>query len=173
MLSTHPATGLRKLATQLLNAIFLLTTAFMLLKSFGVIANCSSPIVVVLSESMKPAMLRGDLIVLWNRGSGINIGDIVVYHVEGRDIPIVHRVIRRFGGGADPLRFLTNGDNNIADDTELYAPGQEFLSRGDVAGSVIGCIPYVGYITIAFNDFPWLKTLMVGLVGLSALIQRG
>lgn len=27
------------------------------------------------------------------------IGEVVVYNVRGKDIPIVHRVVRRFGGG--------------------------------------------------------------------------
>ena len=27
------------------------------------------------------------------------MGEVVVYNVRGKDIPIVHRVIRRFGGG--------------------------------------------------------------------------
>jgi signal peptidase len=63
---------------------------------------------VVLSESMEPAMHRGDLIVLWTRGSDTSVGQIVVYNVEGRDVPIVLegravpivlRVVKRFGGG--------------------------------------------------------------------------
>ena len=27
------------------------------------------------------------------------IGEIVVYNVKDKDIPIVHRVVRRYGGG--------------------------------------------------------------------------
>jgi len=27
------------------------------------------------------------------------IGEVVVYNVKGKDIPIVHRVVRRYGGG--------------------------------------------------------------------------
>lgn len=27
------------------------------------------------------------------------LGEVVVYNVRGKDIPIVHRVVRRFGGG--------------------------------------------------------------------------
>jgi signal peptidase len=27
------------------------------------------------------------------------VGEVVVYNVRGKDIPIVHRVIRKFGGG--------------------------------------------------------------------------
>src|SRR4051812_44499915 len=93
--TSHP----RKLAAQILNFAFVLSTAFMMFKGLAVIADCPSPIVVVLSGSMEPAMQRGDLIVLWNRGRDLNIGDVVVYNVKGRDIPIVHRIIKRFEGG--------------------------------------------------------------------------
>ena len=47
------------------------------------------------SESMSPAFHRGDLLFLTNDPNGIdNVGDIVVYKVKGRDIPIVHRIIK-------------------------------------------------------------------------------
>jgi len=38
--------------------------------------------------------------------------------------------------------FFAKGDNNLADDTELYARGQDHLSRKeDIVGSVRGYIP--------------------------------
>jgi len=91
----------RHLASQLLNFALILSTAFMLWKGLSVAADSPSPIVVVLSESMEPAFWRGDLLFLWNRGrhTQTQIGDVVVYNVKGKDIPIVHRVVRRFGGG--------------------------------------------------------------------------
>ena len=75
-------------------------------------SDLESPIVVVLSGSMEPAFYRGDLLflyhdreVFWNRKIGlliwitnqapIDAGEIVVFKIEGRDIPIVHRVIKR------------------------------------------------------------------------------
>lgn len=69
---------------------------------------------VVGTYSMEPAFQRGDLLFLWNRNlemnfagpapapgaqfPGTNVGEIVVYNVEGKDIPIVHRVMRRHKG---------------------------------------------------------------------------
>jgi signal peptidase I len=49
---------------------------------------------------MEPAFQRGDLLFLGNRGQDTKVGEIVVYNVKGKDIPIVHRVVRRFGGGS-------------------------------------------------------------------------
>ena len=47
------------------------------------------------SGSMEPAFYRGDLLFLTNyKEEPIRAGDIVVFKVEGRDIPIVHRVLK-------------------------------------------------------------------------------
>jgi signal peptidase len=72
-----------------------------------------------------------------------------------------------------PLKLLTKGDNNAADDTELYAPGQRYLNREeDVIGNVIGYIPAVGYVTIMLSEHPWLKSVMLGMMGLMVVLQR-
>jgi signal peptidase len=72
-----------------------------------------------------------------------------------------------------PLRLLTKGDNNLADDTELYAQGQSFLNRKeDVIGSVVGFIPFVGYVTILLSEHPWLKQVMLGIMGVMVVLQR-
>lgn len=43
--------------------------------------------------------------------------------------------------------LLVQGDNNLSDDTELYAEGDDFLNRKeDIVGSVRGYIPMV-YVT--------------------------
>ena len=89
----------RQLLSQTLNFALVLSTAFMLWKFLSVLTDSPSPIVVVLSGSMEPAFQRGDLLFLWNRWKDTNVGEVVVYNVKGKDIPIVHRVVRRFGGG--------------------------------------------------------------------------
>ena len=91
----------RQLLLQVLNFALVLSTAFMLWKGLSVASNSPSPIVVVLSGSMEPAFQRGDLLFLWNRNlmEETQVGEIVVYNVKGKDIPIVHRVVRKFGGG--------------------------------------------------------------------------
>lgn len=71
-----------------------------------------------------------------------------------------------------PTKYLTKGDNNVADDTELYAQGQSYLERADIVGKVVGYVPWVGYVTILLADHPWLKTAVFGLMGLSAMLQR-
>ncbi|KAH6718611.1 signal peptidase-like protein complex catalytic subunit SEC11 [Leptodontidium sp. 2 PMI_412] len=163
----------RQAAAQLLNFALILSTAFMMWKGLSVIADSPSPIVVVLSGSMEPAFQRGDLLFLWNRNyfEETKVGEIVVYNVKGKDIPIVHRLVRKFGAG-DDAKLLTKGDNNVADDTELYARGQDYIERKDIIGSVVAYIPFVGYVTILLSEHPWLKTVMLGIMGLVVVLQR-
>ncbi|KAK7419688.1 Signal peptidase complex catalytic subunit [Neonectria magnoliae] len=163
----------RQAAAQLMNFALILSTAFMMWKGLSVITDSPSPIVVVLSGSMEPAFQRGDLLFLWNRNvlSETQVGEVVVYEVRDKDIPIVHRIVRKFGSG-EKAQLLTKGDNNLSDDTELYARGQDFLVRKDIIGSVVGFLPFVGYVTILLSEHPWLKTVMLGLMGLLVVLQR-
>ncbi|KAL1840266.1 hypothetical protein VTJ49DRAFT_644 [Mycothermus thermophilus] len=163
----------RQAAAQLLNFGLILSTAFMMWKGLSVVTDSPSPIVVVLSGSMEPAFQRGDLLLLWNRNlfEETNVGEVVVYNVKGKDIPIVHRIVRKFGSGPD-AKLLTKGDNNAADDTELYARGQDYLTRKDIVGSVVAYMPFVGYVTIMLSEHPWLKTVMLGIMGLVVVLQR-
>ena len=72
-----------------------------------------------------------------------------------------------------PLKLLTKGDNNLADDTELYARGQDYLTRSeDIIGSVVGYVPFVGYVTILLSEHPWLKKVLLGLMGVMVVLQR-
>ncbi|KAF2998339.1 Signal peptidase complex catalytic subunit [Neopestalotiopsis sp. 37M] len=163
----------RQMAAQLLNFGLILSTAFMMWKGLSIVSDSPSPIVVVLSGSMEPAFQRGDLLFLWNRNlvAETDVGEVVVYNVKDKDIPIVHRIVRKFGTG-EHAKLLTKGDNNAADDTELYALGQDYLERQDIIGSVFAYIPFVGYVTIMLSEHPWLKTVMLGIMGLLVVLQR-
>ncbi|KAJ9117785.1 Signal peptidase complex catalytic subunit [Naganishia adeliensis] len=122
---------------------------------------------------MEPAFYRGDILFLTNPvNEQYVVGDITVYQVPGTEIPIVHRVIEtRTSSNASQL-LLTKGDNNHADDIALYAKGMQWVEREHVVGKVRGFLPYVGYLTIALNDFPQLKYALLGGLGLLMLVQR-
>lgn len=36
----------------------------------------------------------------------------------------------------------------------------------------MGYMPFVGYVTIMLSEHPWLKTVMLGLMGLVVVLQR-
>ncbi|KAE9416569.1 hypothetical protein Angca_007499, partial [Angiostrongylus cantonensis] len=146
--------NLRQLIYQGLNFAMVVSSALMIWKGLMVVTGSESPIVVVLSGSMEPAFFRGDLLLLTNDQSDpIRTGDVTVFKIEGRDIPIVHRVIK-------------------VDDRGLYAPGQMWLHRSDVVGRTKGILPYVGMVTILMNDYPKLKYAVLGLLGLFVIIHR-
>ncbi|EIN08321.1 hypothetical protein PUNSTDRAFT_87699 [Punctularia strigosozonata HHB-11173 SS5] len=176
--------GFRHVLLQLLNFASVLASGLMIWKGLGLLTNTESPIVVVLSGSMEPAFYRGDLLFLTNPAhERYHTGDITVYKVPGADIPIVHRVLETHDVvvnekgtvQASPLAseqlLLTKGDNNYIDDIELYQ-GLEWLERKHIVGKVRGFMPYIGYVTIAMNDFPQLKYALLGGLGLLALVQR-
>ena len=161
----------RKVAAQFLSFALMLSTTFMVWKCFSIITDTSSPIVVVLTGSMEPAFQRGDLLFLYNRDtvSDPAVGDIVVYNVEGNPMTIVHRIVGKWGG--NDTKFLTKGDNNYANDVGLYAKGQFYLGREHIVGKVVGYLPFVGYVTIVLSDYPWLKLVVFGAMGLMATIR--
>ena len=37
---------------------------------------------------------------------------------------------------------------------------------------VVGFFPFVGYVTILLSEHPWLKTVMLGIMGLVVVLQR-
>nr|KAF6278985.1 SEC11-like protein A, signal peptidase complex subunit [Myotis myotis] len=107
----------RQLYYQVLNFGMIVSSALMIWKGLMVVTGSESPIVVVLSGSMEPAFHRGDLLFLTNRVEDpIRVGEIVVFRIEGREIPIVHRVLKIHEKQNGHIKFLTKGDNNAVDD---------------------------------------------------------
>jgi signal peptidase I len=68
-------------------------------------------VVVVLSGSMEPAFYRGDILFLNMGRAPFRAGEVVVFNINGRDIPIVHRIIKVHekepGGKEDDVLILT------------------------------------------------------------------
>lgn len=153
--------------------ILILSGAFMCYKALSLIANTSTPVVVVLSGSMEPAFQRGDILFMWNRQSRVNVGDIVVYDTKVRNIPIVHRVLRQHASSRKQL-VLTKGDNNPLDDLDLYAYKQMYLDRAkDITGGVVKAyFPKLGYATILLTENPTLRTVVIGISLLSQLLSN-
>ncbi|XP_043752151.1 signal peptidase complex catalytic subunit SEC11C-like [Cervus elaphus] len=158
---------------QVLNFAMIVSSALMIWKGLIVLTSSESPILVVLSGSMEPAFHRGDLLFLTNfREDPIRAGEIVVFKVEGRDIPIVHRVIKVYEKDNGDIKFLTKGDNNEVDDRGLYKEGQNWLEKKDVVGCARGFLPYVGMVTIIMNDYPKLKYALLAVMGAYVLLKR-
>jgi signal peptidase I len=63
-------------------------------KTLMLVTGSESPIVVVLSGSMEPAFYRGDILFLNMGNKPLRTGEVVVYNLKNKEIPIVHRVIQ-------------------------------------------------------------------------------
>ena len=147
----------------------------MIWKFLIIITGSESPVVVVLSGSMEPGFYRGDILFLHQPSAPIAAGDIIVFNTDGREIPIVHRVIKvhqHHATNYSDVQMLTKGDNNWGDDRGLYPPGMEWLNRSHVLGKVIGFISHIGRITILLNDYVWLKYALIGTLGIFVLTSK-
>lgn len=161
------------MALQVVNLGMLLSAALIMYKMFMLISNSESPIVVVLSGSMEPGVHRGDLLLLTNydKTDRLVSGDIVVYKLPERQVPIVHRIIKVHEDAKLNIDVLSKGDNNIPDDRDLYGPSRKWLDRPMIAGRAFAFLPYAGMLTIIMNDYPQVKWVL--LLTLSALALVG
>uniref|UniRef100_A0A7S2UZN9 Signal peptidase complex catalytic subunit SEC11 n=1 Tax=Fibrocapsa japonica TaxID=94617 RepID=A0A7S2UZN9_9STRA len=162
----------RQLAFQGLNLAMIVFSALMIWKSLMVVTKSESPVVVVLSGSMEPAFQRGDILFLNNHADPLRVGEVVVFKIKDRDIPIVHRIMKVHEKPDGRVEVLTKGDNNRVDDRGLYSPGQLWLEREDILGRARGTLRYVGMVTIILNDYPLLKYVLVGIMGLFVLTNK-
>ncbi|KAK6915027.1 Peptidase S24/S26A/S26B/S26C [Dillenia turbinata] len=172
----YPSTGYEGPVAHLGHSIFtgmIVTSALIIWKALMCITGSESPVVVVLSGSMEPGFKRGDILFLHMSKDPIRAGEIVVFNVDGREIPIVHRVIkvheRQDTGEVD---VLTKGDNNYGDDRLLYAHGQLWLHRHHIMGRAVGFLPYVGWVTIIMTEKPIIKYILIGALGLLVITSK-
>lgn len=167
------ATRPRHFLTQVLNLGCIVFSALMLWKGLMFMTMSESPVVVVLSGSMEPGFYRGDILFLTKNAEHPYVpGDVVVFQIEGRDIPIVHRMMNVHEKPDGAVSVLTKGDNNQVDDRGLYAHRQLFISEKEIMGRPQAFLPYVGMVTIWLNDYPWLKYVLIGSMGFFVIIGR-
>ncbi|KAJ1676324.1 Signal peptidase complex catalytic subunit [Spiromyces aspiralis] len=120
---------------------------------------------------MEPAFYRGDILLLHNGYSPVEVGEVTVYKLKDKEVPIVHRVMKVHTNTTTNKQYLlTKGDNNVSDDRGLYNKGQLWIDRDDILGRVRGHIPYAGMATIMMNDYPKLKFVVLGGLCLMSLI---
>ncbi|KAJ6295244.1 hypothetical protein OIU78_023292 [Salix suchowensis] len=138
----------------------IVSTALIIWKALMCLTGSESPVVVVLSGSMEPGFKRGDILFLHMSEAPFRAGEIVVYNVEGKQIPIVHRVIEvHEQENSGKVDILTKGDANPADDRSLYAYGQNWLKPQQIMGRAVGFVPYAGWVTIIMTEKPIIKVV--------------
>ena len=163
----------RKSILAALNILCMVCTPLMMYDTIKVVVSSDIPVVVVMSGSMEPSFHRGDILLLEMMNPPFSSGDIPVFSIEGKDIPIVHRSISVHAGEAEEsLAILTKGDNNNLDDRGLYNRGQHFIAPKNMIGRARGFIPYFGMIPVWAADYPWLKYALLGFIAFLGFIDR-
>ena len=108
---------------------------------------------VVVSGSMEPVMYRGDIVIVDQNPSSVQVGDIVVYKATWVNEDVIHRVkeIQELPNGTTYL--ITKGDNNLVPDPyPVKYPDQVISKVVSINGQPI-IIPKIGYLTL------WIRGL--------------
>lgn len=115
---------------------------------------------VVLSGSMEPAIMTGDVaVVAPTTSSDLRVGDIITYRTPQQpDVIVTHRLISVGRDDQGRSMFETKGDANSV-------PDQVPVESGAVLGKVVYSLPKVGYlVTFARNTEG--KLALIALPGL-------
>lgn len=146
--------------------------SFLIYFILQVALNTETPVVVVVSGSMKPTLNEGDLLFV----KGINPadirngsvedknGDIIVFDAHGvwlspPDEPVVHRVVnKRYNVNRSRWEFQTKGDNNPNIDGN---PFPYWVPDYKIYGIVYGRIPWIGWVKIVLTDSGLLIPLLI------------
>ena len=110
---------------------------------------------VVVSGSMEPVMYRGDIVIVDNNPSTVQIGDIAIYRgtwPQGVPEGIIHRIIK-IEKQQNGTIMAFKGDNNPTPDPYWVYPNQIIAKVASIDGHPL-IIPKIGYISI------WFKELM-------------
>jgi len=107
---------------------------------------------VVVSGSMEPVMYRGDIVIVDQNPSSVQVGDIVVYHATWFNEPVIHRV-KEIYKTSNGTYIITKGDNNPTADPYPVKYPDQVISKVVSINSQPIIIPKVGYITL------WIRGL--------------
>jgi len=82
---------------------------------------------------------KGDIMIL-GKVDNVKVGDVIVFHVEHRADPIIHRVIEITDNG-----YTTKGDHN-----HDIADFEKEIKKENVIGKAVLRVPLLGWIKIGF-----------------------
>lgn len=99
---------------------------------------------VILTGSMEPKIMPGDIVLIEKEGSDkVGVGDVVMYYYE-EGINITHRIIEKTEKSG-VTQFVTKGDNNPVADPDI-------VNANQIKGRVIGKIPKIGKLVLLMRN---------------------
>ncbi len=139
--------------------------AFAINMVLGHALSTDMPVVAVESNSMVPTFYQGDILIIQGVRNPedyrklLKVGDIIVFSVEGREVPIVHRIKQINPDGS----FQTKGD--AACETCQH-PFEKHIEPEQIHGKVIMIIPYLGWVKIGVTEYviPFMANNIVFVV---------
>jgi signal peptidase I len=145
---------------EILQAAIVLLIAVFLANALIPFATGSEKPLIVLSGSMVPVMMPGDMIVIKSIDPNeLKVGDVLAFHPPKSkpNTLVTHRIISLEEG--DERLFKTRGDANNAED--------EFkVSASNAVGKLIFVIPFAGYLPEASKN----KNIFAFMVIIPALL---
>jgi len=135
----------------------------------GQALSTDMPVVAVESNSMVPTFYQGDILIIQGArqpedyNNLLKIGDVIVFSVEGRDVPIVHRIREINPDGS----FQTQGDANTG-----QHPFEKHIVPEQIHGKLVMVIPYLGWVKIGVTEYilPFLLKNVILVVVLGATV---
>jgi signal peptidase len=124
--------------------------AFAVNTVLGQALSTDMPVVAVESNSMVPTFSQGDILIIQGTrnpqdyGGMLHVGDVIVYSVEGRSVPIVHRITQINPDGS----YQTQGDANTG-----QHPFEKLIEASQIHGKVVTIIPYLGWVKIGVTEY--------------------
>jgi signal peptidase len=110
------------------------------------------PVVAVESNSMVPTFHQGDILIIHGVRDPddyldvLEVGDIIVFSVKGREVPIVHRIKE------------INPDNSYQTQGDASSGQHAFEKHIDpeqIHGKVVTIVPYLGWVKIGMTEYVW------------------
>ena len=121
------------------------------------------PIVAVESNSMSPFFYKGDILIIKGlTPQELKIGDVIVFSVTGRNVPIVHRLIEKNNDGT----YQTKGDAN-----SNQHEWEKRIEFRQIEGKQIFILPFLGWMKIGITEIILANILIIAvIVGLITFI---
>jgi len=153
--------------------LMVLVAGLIYMKSVGKVpALFGNSYVRIISPSMEPEIPTGSYILVKKiKPEGVKVGDVILFYSSDENIymkPNTHRVVEIYLDDNDNYSFVTKGDNNPVNDSELaqgdnligvYVKKIPFLTKisdvlnNRVAFFLLVLIPALALFTSEINDF--------------------
>lgn len=145
--------------------VFGILLAFGINQGLAFALSTDMPVVAVESNSMVPTFYKGDILIIQgvrdpkDYDKFLEVGDVIVFTQSGRQIPIVHRIIKKNLDGT----FQTQGDANSGPIVS-NSVNEKRVKPEQIKGKMLIIIPYLGWVKIGITEYVMPNIFLVILI---------